>query len=346
MLVFKKYLPLFLSAIWPGLGQIYLKKYRLGIIYFLVWLLLLSLFLQTFPLPVLMGPARRHYTLIFASVLIFWLAVLWESYQVLKKQKQLNPATLPLITFFLIILIYIYLCLPFAWRPFKSGKKNSIGNLHTHTTCSDGIGTYEEIISLAQKLNFDFLALTDHRLLATQPCTGPGTCDDNICQEILQKCANEKRVLCIHGQELDVSRGAQILALGIKSEIDGGQPTDQVIKEIHKQGGIAIAAHPWQEQTKFTEDELINSNFDAMECGGGSRRQNAYFADLSKKQNIPCVYDSDTHEIGMLRRVYNICNQEINTFADLKNAIAGNNCRRFMPLDARLLEILAPYYWF
>lgn len=36
------------------------------------------------------------------------------------------------------------------------------GNLHTHTTNSDGAYTPEETIALYKSKNYDFLALTDH----------------------------------------------------------------------------------------------------------------------------------------------------------------------------------------
>ena len=38
------------------------------------------------------------------------------------------------------------------------------GNLHTHTTRSDGKGTPSEVIALYEKNGYDFLALTDHRV--------------------------------------------------------------------------------------------------------------------------------------------------------------------------------------
>ncbi len=38
------------------------------------------------------------------------------------------------------------------------------GGLHCHTTRSDGVGTPEEVIRLHKENNYDFLALTDHRI--------------------------------------------------------------------------------------------------------------------------------------------------------------------------------------
>ena len=40
------------------------------------------------------------------------------------------------------------------------------GNLHTHTTASDGQYTPEETMNLYRRLGYDFLALTDHWILS------------------------------------------------------------------------------------------------------------------------------------------------------------------------------------
>lgn len=341
----KKYFSLLLSAFWPGLGHLYLQKFRDGLPYFFIWFLLLSVFLQIFPQPVLIGPARQFYPAIALAVLIFWAAILWEDLKIFKKEKEIKTSLWPLLPFLLLILIYGYLGLPYRWRPGRQAA--AVGNLHTHSTCSDGVGSYENLIDLAKKLDFSFLALTDHRLLSRQPCTGPTFkgCNNNSCDEILKKCEEEKRLLCLHGEEINLPNGAQILGLGMKSTVDGQRPLPEVVEQIHAQGGIVIAAHPWQKETKFTQQELVGSGFDAMECGGGTRKQNAYFAKLSKDYHLPCVYNSDAHAVGTLRRVYNLCDQKIETFEDLKKAIKDDTCRRFIPLDSRLLEIVRPHYW-
>lgn len=45
---------------------------------------------------------------------------------------------------------------------FDERRKWYRGNLHTHTTVSDGRYTPEEAIALYQRMGYDFLALTDH----------------------------------------------------------------------------------------------------------------------------------------------------------------------------------------
>jgi len=47
---------------------------------------------------------------------------------------------------------------------FDGGKPKLKGNLHTHTTRSDGVSSPETVIRQYAAMGYDFLALTDHRL--------------------------------------------------------------------------------------------------------------------------------------------------------------------------------------
>lgn len=49
-------------------------------------------------------------------------------------------------------------------QPFARGGNWYKGNLHTHTTRSDGRRSPEEVVALYRRGGYDFLALTDHRL--------------------------------------------------------------------------------------------------------------------------------------------------------------------------------------
>ena len=46
---------------------------------------------------------------------------------------------------------------------FIEGKPFFRGNLHCHTTMSDGAKTPDEVIATYQAMGYDFLAITDHR---------------------------------------------------------------------------------------------------------------------------------------------------------------------------------------
>ena len=182
-------------------------------------------------------------------------------------------------------------------------KAQSKGDLHLHTTCSDGKNTYEEMVKKALTLKFDFLAVTDHWL----------------CPEIVKACSEEKRLTCILGQEVTQTRN-HVIALGIREEISKRQPLREIVKEIHNQGGLAVAAHPNVKEFKYTNDELTNSGFDAMECS----------YDIKERRPLPCVFDSDAHEVSNLGWQYNACKGKVNNQEDLKTLIKEGKCFRQM----------------
>jgi putative hemolysin len=57
----------------------------------------------------------------------------------------------------------------------------SIGNLHMHTTCSDGKNSYDEMVKKALSLQFSFMAITDH-------IYGGST----LCDDVIRQCLDEK----------------------------------------------------------------------------------------------------------------------------------------------------------
>ena len=72
----------------------------------------------------------------------------------------------------------------------------SFGDLHLHTTCSDGENTYEEMVQMALRKGYDFIAITDHRFDGRGgPCgSKAGRCDDTLCKEVIEKCSKETRI--------------------------------------------------------------------------------------------------------------------------------------------------------
>ena len=105
------------------------------------------------------------------------------------------------------------------------------GNLHTHTTLSDGRKTVKECMNLYRKQGYDFLAITDHRKYF--------------------RGAEEKGLLVIPATEFDCNYMSpriayHILGIGLKREIkqeDAWTP-QQILDAIRETGGLSIVAHP------------------------------------------------------------------------------------------------------
>jgi len=210
----------------------------------------------------------------------------------------------------LVILILLYLKKDVVFAP------RYLGDLHMHTTCSDGKNSYEAVVEKAISSRLDFIAITDH----------------TICPDVIAKCKAETKLLCIPGQEVTGER-LHILALNVNKYISPNLPLSKQVAEIHKVGGLAIAAHPNANIFYYSDTELKNSGFDAQECTGDSK----------ERRFLPCVYDSDTHNIENLAWQFNSCLGPIKNFEDLKSAILNNKCVRTVNLH--LLSRDQPLRW-
>ncbi len=121
-------------------------------------------------------------------------------------------------------------------NPFEKKGLWYKGNLHTHTTNSDGRLTPEEICKLYKEEGYDFLAITDHHKITT----------------VTDKPDN---LLLIPSAEM--SNKGHIVGLNMKEEFDETGMSDQeVINEIVKQDALAIRAHPYWGAT--TSSELVS----------------------------------------------------------------------------------------
>lgn len=103
------------------------------------------------------------------------------------------------------------------------------GAYHIHTNRSDGTGSIDEIAAAAARAGLGFIILTDH---------GDGT-------RRPEPPAYRSGVLAIDAVELNTRQG-HLVALGIDEAAPyplAGMAAD-VIDDVHRLGGVAIAAHP------------------------------------------------------------------------------------------------------
>jgi hypothetical protein len=118
---------------------------------------------------------------------------------------------------------------------FENDGKWFKGNLHMHTTCSDGRLDPESAREEYRKAGFDFIAVTDHWFLSENVPSKDGS------------------MLEISGVEYDTgdminNKVFHILGIGMERPafdiVDHNIPPQKIIDEIGKAGGIAILAHP------------------------------------------------------------------------------------------------------
>ncbi|QUC63841.1 PHP domain-containing protein [Nitrosopumilus sp. K4] len=111
-------------------------------------------------------------------------------------------------------------------------------------------------------------------------------------------------------EEITIDTGAHVLAYGIHDEIKSGITLDELIDEVHKQGGITSAPHPFSlldalrdSAKKCDMVEVFNSNnIDVL--------SNAKATQFALDNNMIQVSGSDSHVLSTLGRCVNVIDSE------------------------------------
>lgn len=166
-------------------------------------------------------------------------------------------------------------------------------DLHLHTTISDGHASPEALVEyVLQHTQLDVIAVTDH---------------DQIHGALRAVVAAQGTGLdVIVGEEIS-SRDGHILAYFIHERIPPGLSTAATIDAIHAQGGIAVAAHPydWMVRSCGRNGLLKRAaggepewRFDAIESLNASlrpRAANTQAAAAALMLGLPVIGGSDSH---------------------------------------------------
>lgn len=107
----------------------------------------------------------------------------------------------------------------------------------------------------------------------------------------------------------------------------------EIIMEVHKQGGVVIAAHPFRQSgvcnmvgSKNALDILME--VDAIEVNGRSNQQSqTRVLEIARNLGKPVVGGSDAHNESEIARVATKISGNINSVAELVNAIKEGNCQ-------------------
>lgn len=109
-------------------------------------------------------------------------------------------------------------------------------DVHIHTRLSDGFLHPEEVVDQAERIGLNLISITDH---------------DRIEGSLIAKeyaLRKGLKVQVLPGMEISSVNG-HILAWDMREDVKSGLSAEETIYLIHRQGGLAAAAHPGQ---KFT----------------------------------------------------------------------------------------------
>src|SRR5438093_4926196 len=139
-------------------------------------------------------------------------------------------------------------------------KSRSRADLHMHTNCSDGWPSPAELVDRV-------IARTDLRVIAV---TDHDTLEGAL--RATERAAKTGGVEVVIGEEVS-SRDGHILGLFLEHRVRPGMSARATVEAIHRQGGVAVAAHPfWRTDRQARGSrahgvgwEAVELDFDATE---------------------------------------------------------------------------------
>jgi len=130
------------------------------------------------------------------------------------------------------------------------------GNMHAHTTKSDGRLSPEDLVRTYREAGYDWLIITDHDLV-TQPSDSTGN------------------LILLPGNEITAG-GGHILHVGTRERIEPLADRAEVIRRARDAGGLIVINHPrWSSSYNHWPVEAIKGlpRFDGIEIYNGIMRR-------------------------------------------------------------------------
>ena len=194
-----------------------------------------------------------------------------------------------------------------------------------------------DIIKTAVKKGIRIIAITDHNTL-------------NGYYEAKRIVKESKMgIILVPGCEITTKEG-HILAYGIKRGISKWLAAEDAIKEIHKQGGIAVAAHPYacrmlSKEMKGMGNMIFQLKLDGIEGFNAftGKKENLKAVAAAKKLGLPCTAGSDAHMTEDIGKGVTAFPEGMKSYKDVIRSIKQSNfrtsCRQANILVAGLRHI-------
>lgn len=143
-----------------------------------------------------------------------------------------------------------------------------MAELHCHTTASDGIVTPEALVQIAEDLELDVVAVTDHDTM------------DGALRARDYALSTDARVEVVVGMEVTTRRQDHVVGLFLERAPRIFRSVPDTVDEIHAQGGLAVVAHPFlglpsSISPDRLRDALRRCRFDGIEAENPYMRKGA-----------------------------------------------------------------------
>lgn len=179
-------------------------------------------------------------------------------------------------------------------------------DLHVHTDYSDGTATVLEVLARAAATGLDVVAITDHDTMR-------GAWE-------ARRIAHQFGIEVIVGEEVS-TRDGHLLGLFLEQELLPHRPAVETIAAVHAQGGLCIAAHPYDWASASLGHTYTRGKFamldhpwhtwqvDALEVFNASlawprNSCNRLAQQVAQALHIPAIGGSDSHSLATIGRGY------------------------------------------
>lgn len=222
----------------------------------------------------------------------------------------------------------VYLSI-YSLAPDLYGRRALRGDLHIHTSGSDGKETPEMVAAAYRAAGYDFIAITDHNVFGTARAATERFDFQTDFQIFMGEEVHNGYAGYFHMVNVGGSRSVndiylnepervnnEIKALEKEVKVPAGLDAREYLnrvwlyREIKKSGGFAIYPHPYwrvenhyHTETKMTRAILKNGLCDAYEVLGGcmpadNNLQTALYYELrAEGTNLPVVGSTDSHSV-------------------------------------------------
>ncbi len=188
-------------------------------------------------------------------------------------------------------------------------RKDIRGDLHAHTTATDGVNSIEEMVAAARKLGYQYLAITDHSKAVT---VAHGLSDDAMrlhADRVWDYGATLDRFWLLAGVEVDILRDGRldlsekvlekldwvVASVHSSFEMPEEAMTERIVRAVES-GVVHALGHPFgrligqRDPIRFDADKV----FEACKKAGVCLEINAY----PDRLDLPDVYCKRAKEMG------------------------------------------------
>ena len=175
-------------------------------------------------------------------------------------------------------------------------------DLHIHTRFSDGWPSPVQVVEQAVRLGLDVIAITDHDTV------------EGALRAADYASRRDGSPQVIVGEEVSTREG-HVVGLFLEARIRPGLSAAATVEAIHRQGGLAFAAHPFWRTERQARDGRVRGigwraavlDFDAIEVENstpGFYLFNQMAARLNQEVRLAALGNSDAHILDAVGRSY------------------------------------------